>query len=98
MAGAGTSALRTWLIGQEALPDRPLVAGMPVSVRTAEQIGTGGNQIGFMLSALPTDEPDPLRRLELLHAALTGSKGAIPRRTGWHPEPCCVPAESEPRR
>ena len=30
---------------------------MPVSVRTPEQLGTGGNQISFMLSALPTDEP-----------------------------------------
>ncbi len=69
-----TTALRRWLIDHQALPDAPLVAAMPVSVRTPEQMGTGGNQISFMLCALPTTEPDPTQRLRLLNASLTGAK------------------------
>ena len=69
-----TTALRRWLIDHQALPDVPLVAAMPVSVRTPEQMGTGGNQISFMLCALPTTQPDPTKRLRLLNASLTGAK------------------------
>jgi diacylglycerol O-acyltransferase / wax synthase len=69
-----TSALRRWLIGRDALPDRPLVASIPVSVRTPEQLGTGGNEISLMLTALPTDLPDPVDRLDALHASLVAAK------------------------
>ncbi|PZS20934.1 MAG: hypothetical protein DLM57_00310 [Pseudonocardiales bacterium] len=69
-----TTALRRWLIDHDALPDSPLVASIPVSVRTAEQFGTAGNQISFMLAALPTGEADPARRLDLLHSSLASAK------------------------
>jgi WS/DGAT/MGAT family acyltransferase len=69
-----TTALRRWLIDHDALPEHPLVASIPVSVRTPEQFGTAGNQISFMLTALPTDEADPARRLGLLHTSLAGAK------------------------
>jgi diacylglycerol O-acyltransferase / wax synthase len=36
---------------------------VPVSVRTPEQFGTYGNWVSVMLAELPTDEPDPARRL-----------------------------------
>ncbi len=69
-----TSALRQWLLEHEALPDAPLVASIPVSVRTPEQLGAAGNEISFMLAALPTDVADPGRRLEVLHASLAAAK------------------------
>lgn len=69
-----TTALRRWLIDHDALPDAPLVAAMPVSVRTQEQMGTGGNQISFMLSAIPTNEHDPEQRVRLLNASLAAAK------------------------
>ena len=69
-----TTALRRWLLDHQALSDAPLVAAMPVSVRTPEQMGNGGNQISFMLCALPTTEPDPTERLHLLNTSLTGAK------------------------
>jgi WS/DGAT/MGAT family acyltransferase len=55
-------ALRTWLQEREALPDGPLVAMVPVSIRTA---GTevGGNKVSAMLAALPTHLDDPVGRL-----------------------------------
>lgn len=69
-----TSVLRQWLIAHDALPDIPLVAAIPVSVRTPEQMGTAGNQMNFMLTALPTHEPDATRRVEELHTSLLAAK------------------------
>jgi diacylglycerol O-acyltransferase len=69
-----TSALRRWLIDHEALPGGPLVASIPVSVRTPERLGAGGNEISLMLAALPTDVPDPAERLQSLHASLIAAK------------------------
>src|SRR3954462_1228380 len=38
-------AVRRWLVKHEDLPEDPLVAQIPVSVRTEEQVGTYGNRI-----------------------------------------------------
>jgi diacylglycerol O-acyltransferase / wax synthase len=69
-----TTALRRWLIEHDALPSDPVIASIPVSVRTPEQFGTAGNQISFMLAALPTDEADPAERLRTLSASLIAAK------------------------
>ena len=53
-------AVRRWLLEHDELPDEPLVAQMPVSVRTSEQIGTYGNRILLMSAPLFTNEPDPV--------------------------------------
>lgn len=41
----------------------------PVSQRSAENAddNAGGNHVGAMLIALPLAEPDPIRRLEIIH-------------------------------
>ena len=73
-------ALRRWLIDHDALPAAPLVAMVPVSVRVEEH-GAFGNRISAMLAALPTNEPDPKHRLELMQAEMRVAKeehGAIP--------------------
>jgi WS/DGAT/MGAT family acyltransferase len=67
-------ALRRWLIAHDALPDVPLVAQIPISVRTPEQAGTFGNQIMLMTVPLLTTEPDPLVRLRATHDALSEMK------------------------
>src|SRR6185437_2267582 len=67
-------AVRRWLIAHRELPDRPLVAQVPVSVRSDEQRGSFGNRIGMMSVPLMTNEPDPIRRLELTHEALKAAK------------------------
>jgi WS/DGAT/MGAT family acyltransferase len=64
-----TSALRRWLHDHGTPPARPLVAAIPVSVRSAEQVGTAGNQISFMLTDLPTHLGDPAHRLDALRDA-----------------------------
>ena len=63
-------AVRRWLLEHEELPDSPLVAQIPVSVRTERQQGTYGNRILLMTAPLFVGEPDPIRRLQLTHDAL----------------------------
>lgn len=63
-------AVRSWLIEHEELPEEPLVAQIPVSVRTGEQAGTYGNRILLMAAPLFTDESDPVERLRRTHEAL----------------------------
>jgi diacylglycerol O-acyltransferase / wax synthase len=67
-------AVRRWLVKHDDLPDEPLVAQIPVSVRTEEQVGTYGNRIMLMSAPLFTDEPDPIARLEETHAAMVDMK------------------------
>jgi diacylglycerol O-acyltransferase / wax synthase len=67
-------AVRRWLMEHDELPAEPLVAQIPVSVRTDEEVGTYGNRIMLMSAPLFTDEADPLRRLERTHDALVVMK------------------------
>jgi WS/DGAT/MGAT family acyltransferase len=67
-------AVRRWLIEHDELRADPLVAQIPVSVRTEEHIGTFGNRIGMLSVPVFTNEPDPLRRLQLTHEALRSAK------------------------
>ena len=73
-------ALRRWLSTHDALPDDPLVAAVPVSVRTSagqgakSGDGTFGNRVSLMLAVLPTDEADPLTRMRVSHRATTVAK------------------------
>ncbi len=74
-------ALRRWLVDHAALPDGPLVAAVPVSVRTEEQKGTGGNRVSTMTAPLPTHLAEPADRLMHCHAAMRAAKeqhGALP--------------------
>src|SRR5690606_34875251 len=67
-------ALRAYLIEQQALPDRPLVAMVPVSLRAEDDTSSGGNQVGAILCSLATDLDDPEERLDAIHASMRGNK------------------------
>jgi WS/DGAT/MGAT family acyltransferase len=67
-------AVRRWLEQHDDLPEEPLVAQVPVSVRTEDQMGTYGNRIMLMAAPLFTNEPDPVERLQLHHEALKDMK------------------------
>ena len=74
-------AMRRWLIDRDALPASPLIAGVPVSVRTDEQKGTHGNRVSSMIAPLPTHLADPKDRLRAAHDAMRAAKdqhGALP--------------------
>lgn len=75
------AALREFLISHDDLPREPLIAMIPISVRTEEQIGTYGNRISMMVVPIPTDEEDPVERLLRSHVELALAKdqfGALP--------------------
>lgn len=67
-------ALRAYLIEQDALPDRPLVAMVPVNLRSENDTASGGNMVGAILCSLATDLEDPAQRLDTIHASMRGNK------------------------
>ena len=75
-------ALRRWLIDHDALPEAPLIAMVPVSVRDEASASALGNKVSAMLAVLPTNLDDPLARLAASHAATVAAKrqhAAIPQ-------------------
>jgi WS/DGAT/MGAT family acyltransferase len=69
-----SGALRSYLLEKDDLPDEPLVAMVPISVRTEDKQGAAGNEVSAMLVPLATDEADPIKRLERIHQEATGAK------------------------
>jgi WS/DGAT/MGAT family acyltransferase len=79
-----SGGLRRYLEHHGELPNEPLVAFTPVSVRSEDQAGTAGNQVSGMLVNLHSDESDSLDRLESIHDTTTSAKelnNAIGART-----------------
>ncbi len=67
-------SLRSFFASRSELPDRPLVAMVPVSVRTPTQRGTLGNQLSAVLVELPVDVADPVERLARVRASAAAAK------------------------
>ncbi|MDP9139276.1 MAG: wax ester/triacylglycerol synthase family O-acyltransferase [Pseudomonadota bacterium] len=63
--GLCASALRRYLVEINALPNKPLTAGVPVSVRPADD-QNAGNAISFIIANLNTHFADPLERLRAI--------------------------------
>lgn len=71
-------ALRRYLLDNDALPARSLVALLPVSMRgtslSGELAGGDSNQVGGILCELGTDEPDSAARLARIHRSTHNAK------------------------
>jgi WS/DGAT/MGAT family acyltransferase len=67
-------ALRDYLTDQRALPDTPLVAMVPVSLRTRDEADSGGNMVGTILCNLATDSDDPVERLQTISQSMRNNK------------------------
>ncbi len=63
--------LRAYLLEKDALPDKPLVGGMPASTRTEELRHMWGNCLVALAVPLRTDIEDPIERL---HATIEGTR------------------------
>lgn len=72
--GLCAGALRRYFIEQNELPREPLLAMVPVSVRTEEQKGTFGNQVSAMTASLHTNVEDPVERLRRIHESMSVAK------------------------
>lgn len=69
-----SGALRYYLLEQDALPDTPLIAMVPVSLRTEEEADAGGNLVGAILCNLATDADDPAQRLLTISDSMRSNK------------------------
>ena len=69
-----STALKQYLADQDERPDKPLIAMVPISVRTEDQKGTMGNRVSSMLVSLATDVDDPVERLHAISAGTTHAK------------------------
>jgi WS/DGAT/MGAT family acyltransferase len=67
-------ALRSWLSSRGELPSAPMLACVPISVRTEAEYGTFGNRVSAMLAALPTHLSDPAARLRAAHESMRSAK------------------------
>jgi diacylglycerol O-acyltransferase len=69
-----TGALREFLLEGDELPAKPLVAVVPVSVRSDVDDPRGSNQVSTMFVHLPVERDDPLDRLRAIHNGTLGAK------------------------
>ncbi|WP_336086358.1 WS/DGAT/MGAT family O-acyltransferase [Nocardia sp. SSK8] len=67
-------ALRTYLLERDALPDKPMIAMVPMSLRDADDTDTQGVKIAALLCNLGTDIADPLERLRVVSESTRRSK------------------------
>lgn len=70
------AALRAYLIEQDALPDAPLVAMNPVSLRSGDD-ETQGNAVGAVLVSLGTDLAGAEERLLAIRASAQAAKASL---------------------
>ncbi|HEY8074482.1 MAG TPA: wax ester/triacylglycerol synthase family O-acyltransferase, partial [Labilithrix sp.] len=69
-------ALRRFLRDQNALPDKPLVAMVPVNVRPKDDPG-GGNAVGAILASLGTDLENPRKCLDVVIGSTKRAKAEL---------------------
>jgi diacylglycerol O-acyltransferase len=72
-----SGALRSYLIAQRALPKKPLVAMVPISLRKDDS--HNGNQISMILANLGTHKGDPLERLDIIKRSVINAKNRFSR-------------------
>jgi diacylglycerol O-acyltransferase len=74
-----SGALREFLQHRNELPDRPLLATVPVSVHGRSKRETGANKVSSIFTSLPTHLDDPAERVRDLNA--TNRKAKEQHRT-----------------
>jgi diacylglycerol O-acyltransferase / wax synthase len=66
--------LRRYLEAHDALPADPLVAMIPVSIRTGEEEERWTNRVSAIFTSIPTDVDDPVARVWKVHHAMEAAK------------------------
>lgn len=70
-------ALRSYLLSQDALPSKPLIAFVPISLR--RDGSAVGNQLSFLLTNLATHQHSALTRLRTIAASINDGKARFSR-------------------
>ncbi|PKK12400.1 wax ester/triacylglycerol synthase family O-acyltransferase [Thermomonospora sp. CIF 1] len=77
------TALHRWLDKRGELPDRPLVAAVPVSLRRGRDgDAAGGNRMSAMVTPLATHLADPAERFAAIRGDLAAAKRRFARSSG----------------
>jgi diacylglycerol O-acyltransferase / wax synthase len=66
-------AIRRYLAKRGQLPEKPLIAALPVSLRDQGDT-TVSNQVTMMMTSLATDIEDPIKRLKAVQESVTVAK------------------------
>lgn len=74
-----SGALREYLLSQNALPKKPLIAMVPASVR--DDSSDMSNRITMILANLGTHKEDPLDRLDIITRSVKNAKNRFRRMT-----------------
>lgn len=69
-----SGALRHYLSAKGELPEKTLVGGCPIDVRSAAEQNSGGNMVGFMTVSLCSTIADPMERLTHIQQSSLESK------------------------
>jgi diacylglycerol O-acyltransferase len=69
-----SGALRKYLAARGELPDRSLIAAIPVSVHDRTEDKEGTTKVSFMFSSLASDIDDPVERLRAIAETNEGAK------------------------
>jgi WS/DGAT/MGAT family acyltransferase len=69
-----SGALRRYLLARDELPHSPLIAQVPVSLRSDDDKGEVGTKVGAMFASLATDVASPALRLLSIHDSTKGAK------------------------
>jgi diacylglycerol O-acyltransferase len=80
LVAVSAGVLRKYAISKNELPDRPLVAAVPISERTTAD-GAAGNHLSFLFYALPVHIDDPIERLKFVTSSAETVKDVY-RRNG----------------
>lgn len=72
-----SGALRRYLLQLQQLPEDPLIAFVPISLRKDDS--ASGNQISLLLCNLATDEVDPKKRVATISASMSIGKDKFAR-------------------
>lgn len=69
-----STALRSYLEARDELPSTPLISMVPVSIRSDDEKGKGGNRVAAMTTSLHSNEADLVKRLGLIHQSMRIAK------------------------
>jgi diacylglycerol O-acyltransferase len=72
--GLVAESLRRYLGGIDRLPEKALVAGVPVSSDAAGDVRLYGNRVSNLFTSLCTDIADPVERLSAIHEVTAAAK------------------------
>lgn len=70
-------ALRRYLLDHDALPDEPLRAMVPVSIRTGTETEQWTNRVSAIFAPIPTHLAEPAERVRFMNQAMIAAKGSF---------------------